>query len=63
MALCFAILGLKVQGIKIQNPSCVKKTFPNFFQKLAAPPPGGPGVVILDARTRQPLSGDALFAG
>lgn len=63
MAMCFAILGLKVPGIKIQNPACVKKTFPNFFQKLAAPPPCGPGVAILDARDRRGLSGDALFAG
>ena len=39
MAMCFAILGLKVPGIKIKNPACVKKTFPNFFQKLAAAPP------------------------
>jgi 3-phosphoshikimate 1-carboxyvinyltransferase len=36
MAMCFAIVGLKVPGIKIRNPACVKKTFPNFFQKLAA---------------------------
>ncbi len=40
MAMCFAILGLKVPGIKIwgtKNPACVKEeTFPNFFQKLAA---------------------------
>ena len=43
MAMCFAILGLKVPGIKIKNPACVKKTFPNFFQKLAAPPPQGLG--------------------
>ena len=35
MAMCFAILGLKVPGVRIQNPACVKKTFPNFFQKLA----------------------------
>ena len=34
MAMCFAILGLKVPGIRLKNPSCVKKTFPNFFQKL-----------------------------
>ncbi len=45
MAMCFAILGLKVPGIKIKNPSCVKKTFPNFFQKLSA----SLGVTILDA--------------
>jgi len=41
----------------------VKKTFPNFFQKLAAPPPGGLGAIILDARGRRPLTGDVLFAG
>ena len=62
MAMCFAILGLKVPGIKIKNPSCVKKTFPNFFQKLAAPPPSGLGATILDGRTGQPLSGEQLFA-
>ena len=44
MAMCFAILGLKVPGIKIKNPACVRKTFPNFFQKLAAEPPLGLGV-------------------
>jgi len=62
MAMCFAILGLKVAGIKIKNPSCVKKTFPNFFQKLAARPPGGLGVAILDANGRR-LSAAGLFAG
>jgi 3-phosphoshikimate 1-carboxyvinyltransferase len=46
MAMCFAILGLKVPGIKIKNPACVKKTFPNFFQKLAAPPPFGLGALM-----------------
>jgi 3-phosphoshikimate 1-carboxyvinyltransferase len=43
MAMCFAVLGLKVPGIKIKHPACVKKTFPNFFQKLATPPPHGLG--------------------
>ncbi|MGA2540824.1 MAG: 3-phosphoshikimate 1-carboxyvinyltransferase [Verrucomicrobiota bacterium] len=62
MAMCFAILGLKVAGLKIKNPACVKKTFPNFFQKLAARPPGGLGATILDARHRRPLTGEALFA-
>src|ERR1051326_8754304 len=62
MAMCFAILGLKVPGIKIKNPACVKKTFPNFFQKLAAPPPFGLGATILDAKTGARLDGDALFA-
>jgi 3-phosphoshikimate 1-carboxyvinyltransferase len=65
MAMCFAILGLKVPGIKIKNPACVKKTFPNFFQKLAAPPPQGLGAEIWEIkngqRTRK-LSGEDLFA-
>jgi 3-phosphoshikimate 1-carboxyvinyltransferase len=65
MAMCFAILGLKVSGIKIKNPACVKKTFPNFFQKLAAQPPHGLGAEIWEIkdgqRTRK-LSGDDLFA-
>jgi len=62
MAMCFAVLGLKVPGIKIRNPSCVKKTFPNFFQKLATAQPKGLGVTILDATTRRPLGFDELFA-
>jgi 3-phosphoshikimate 1-carboxyvinyltransferase len=62
MAMCFAILGLKVPGIKIKNPTCVKKTFPNFFQKLAAPPPKGLGATILDARSRRKLGVEELFA-
>ena len=65
MAMCFAILGLKVPGIKIKNPACVKKTFPNFFQKLAAQPPHGLGAEIWEIkngqRTRK-LSGEDLFA-
>ncbi len=62
MAMCFAILGLKVPGIKIRNPACVKKTFPNFFQKLATPPPSGLGATILDAKTGRKLGVDELFA-
>lgn len=34
MAMSFAVLGLKVPGIKIENPECVSKSFPNFFEKL-----------------------------
>ena len=62
MAMCFAILGLKVPGIKIRNPACVKKTFPNFFQKVAAPPPQGLGATILDAKTGRKLEMKELFA-
>jgi 3-phosphoshikimate 1-carboxyvinyltransferase len=62
MAMCFAVLGLKVPGIKIKNPACVKKTFPNFFQKLAAPPPKGLGATILDVKTGRKLAVEELFA-
>jgi 3-phosphoshikimate 1-carboxyvinyltransferase len=62
MAMCFAILGLKVPGIKIKNPACVKKTFPNFFQKLAAPPPNGLGATVRDAKTGRKLEMKELFA-
>ena len=62
MAMCFSVLGLKVPGIKIKNPACVKKTFPNFFQKLAAPPPKGLGATILDAKSGRKLAHKELFA-
>ena len=31
MAMSFAVAGLKIQGVKIKNPKCVEKSFPNFF--------------------------------
>jgi len=62
MAMCFAILGLKVKGIRLKNPSCVKKTFPSFYQKLAALPPMGLGARILDAKSGCSLSEAELFA-
>ena len=65
VAMCFAILGLKVPGIKIKYPACVKKTFPNFFQKLGASPPYGLGVEMWEVREGQrtrKLAGDDLFA-
>lgn len=48
MAMCFSVVGMAVPGIRIQNPGCVKKTFPNFFQKLAGIPPAGLGMTLLD---------------
>jgi 3-phosphoshikimate 1-carboxyvinyltransferase len=62
MAMCFAIFGLKVPGIRIKDPSCVRKTFPDFFQKLAALPPAGLGVAIQDAATGKVLAHEELFA-
>jgi 3-phosphoshikimate 1-carboxyvinyltransferase len=62
IAMCFATLGLRVPGMRIRNPSCVDKTFPNFFAKLAAPPPDGIGATVLDAKTGQALDGASLYA-
>lgn len=62
VAMCFAVLGLKVAGIRIKNPSCVKKTFPDFFQKLAAPPPRGLGATLRDAASGAPLADADLIA-
>lgn len=34
IAMSFAIAGLKVDGISIKNPSCVSKSFPNFWKEF-----------------------------
>ena len=34
MAMSFALIGLRCDGITIENPSCVSKTFPNYFEVL-----------------------------
>lgn len=34
MAMAFALVGLRVDGVKIAGPSCVTKTFPTFFDAL-----------------------------
>src|SRR5215212_4771082 len=34
MAMAFAVTGLVVPGIKIHDPGCVTKTFPDFFRRL-----------------------------
>ena len=34
MAMSFALLGLRIDGIVIENPGCVTKTFPNYFDVL-----------------------------
>jgi 3-phosphoshikimate 1-carboxyvinyltransferase len=56
VAMCFGMLGLRVPGMRLSNPACVRKTFPNFFAKLAEL-----GTVIEDADGK-PLSGDELLA-
>ena len=36
MAMSFALIGLRSDGIAIKNPECVAKTFPDYFQCLEA---------------------------
>jgi 3-phosphoshikimate 1-carboxyvinyltransferase len=60
LAMAFSVLGLKVGGIKIRDPACVSKTFPDFYCKLAAPPPQGLGALLLDAHRGRPLEPEEL---
>ncbi len=34
MAMAFSLIGLRFDGVTIENPSCVSKTFPNYFEGL-----------------------------
>jgi len=34
MAMAFSLIGLRFDGVTIENPSCVSKTFPNYFKVL-----------------------------
>ena len=34
MAMSMALIGLRVPGIRIKNPACVAKTYPEFFDDL-----------------------------
>ena len=34
IAMAFSLVGLKANGIRINDPECVSKTFPNYFQVL-----------------------------
>lgn len=34
MAMSFSLIGLRFDGVTIENPACVSKTFPNFFEVL-----------------------------
>lgn len=36
IAMSFAVTGLKLAGVTIKDPGCVAKTFPDFFERLAA---------------------------
>jgi 3-phosphoshikimate 1-carboxyvinyltransferase len=50
MAMAFSLIGLHVSGITIENPDCVSKTFPNYFdvlEKLRIPSPSGSPTGVL----------------
>jgi 3-phosphoshikimate 1-carboxyvinyltransferase len=34
MAMAFSLIGLRFDGVTIENPTCVSKTFPNYFEVL-----------------------------
>jgi 3-phosphoshikimate 1-carboxyvinyltransferase len=34
MAMAFSLIGLSIDGVTIENPTCVSKTFPNYFEVL-----------------------------
>ena len=34
--MCFALAGLKVAGIRIQDPDCVAKTYPEYWKALGS---------------------------
>ena len=35
MAMCFAVAGLKIPGVRIKGEECVAKSFPDFWQRFA----------------------------
>jgi 3-phosphoshikimate 1-carboxyvinyltransferase len=35
MAMSFALAGLRIDGVRIANPSCVAKTYPKYFEDLS----------------------------
>ncbi len=57
MAMCFGMLGLVVPDIRLRNPACVRKTFPNYFAKLATL-----GAQIRDSHSGTTLTEQGLLA-
>ncbi len=52
MAMCFALVALGQVPVRIEDPGCVAKTFPDFFERFAeitqAMPGGGVPVIAID---------------
>ena len=36
MAMCFGLVGLKVADVQVEDPQCVSKSYPDFWQMLEA---------------------------
>ena len=36
MAMAFALAGLRIPGVEIEDPDCVAKTWPDYFEALEA---------------------------
>jgi 3-phosphoshikimate 1-carboxyvinyltransferase len=34
LAMCFSLAGLKIPGVKIENPDCVRKSFPTYWKEF-----------------------------
>ena len=44
MAMAFALIGLRVPGIRLLDPACVAKTFPDYFSRLDSLRPRTPTI-------------------
>jgi 3-phosphoshikimate 1-carboxyvinyltransferase len=47
MAMAFALIGLRVPGIRIADPDCVGKTFPGYWTLLDELRGSGTGTMVL----------------
>lgn len=61
IAMSMALTGLRVPGVVIHDPGCIRKTFPNFFQKWSAPAPLGLGCVVIDPDTGADVAPESLI--
>jgi 3-phosphoshikimate 1-carboxyvinyltransferase len=34
LAMSFALIGLRVPGVEVENPECVRKSFPEFWTEF-----------------------------
>ncbi len=44
MAMAFALIGLRAPGVRIADPGCAAKTFPDYFRRLSALVAGSDGL-------------------